>query len=409
MKTVDVRAYGAKGDGTTLDTVAIQRAIDSVDAGDTLVFSGGSFLTGTLALRSNITVEIREDAEICASRNLAHYRACGFHHNEMNQTVSLLYALNEENITVCGKGKIQLSGDAFMNFASYSLPDEIDRSTMTREYIEQTVVCARERPTQPIFFDSCRHIRLEGITVCNAPCWGITFSRCADLMLNDLSVDNHRRIPNNDGVHFSASRQIVVQNCTFLCGDDCIAATCITDWDGVCEDIEIRDCLLSSRSAALRFGHLSSHVRNVRVKNIKVLPSSRAVAVFAADGGRVENVEIENLDAETRIFAGTWWGKGEGFVLCAKRSSGEIANITLKNCHFTQENPSLITGENRNIRNVTLSGCTYTHKKGSTHPYYVGKLDLQPNIPWLEPAPFSAADALYIAENGCENLKIKGE
>ena len=146
MKTVDVRAYGAKGDGTTLDTVAIQRAIDSVDAGDTLVFSGGSFLTGTLALRSNITVEIREDAEICASRNLAHYRACGFHHNEMNQTVSLLYALNEENITVCGKGKIQLSGDAFMNFASYSLPDEIDRSTMTREYIEQTVVCARERP-----------------------------------------------------------------------------------------------------------------------------------------------------------------------------------------------------------------------------------------------------------------------
>lgn len=139
------------------------------------------------------------------------------------------------------------------------------------------------------------------------------------------------------------------------------------------------------------------------------VPRAGTLAVFAADGGRVENVEIENLEAETRIFAGTWWGKGEGFVLCAKRSSGEIANITLKNCHFTQENPSLIAGENRNIRNVTLSGCTYTHKKSSTHPYYVGKLDLQPNIPWLEPAPFSAADALYIAENGCENLKIKGE
>jgi polygalacturonase len=152
-----------------------------------------------------------------------------------------------------------------------------------------------------------------------------------------MYVDNHNRIANNDGVHFSASRNGVVRNCTFLCGDDCFAATCITNTQGVCENIEISDCLLSSRSAAIRFGHLASHVRNVRVKNVKVLPSNRAVIIFASDGGRVENVLIEDLVAQTHIHAGWWWGKGEGFVICADRSNGHISNITFKNCYLTEE------------------------------------------------------------------------
>ena len=147
-------------------------------------------------------------------------------------------------------------------------------------------------------------------------------------------------------------------------------------------------------------------MRNVHVKNIKVLPSSRAVIVFARDGGRVENILIEDLVAETRIHAGAWWGKGEGFVICACQSSGEISDITFRNCNFVQENPSIIAGENYNISNITLSNCTHTYKKGSTHPYYIGKLDLQPNIMELMEAPFKSEDSLYIIEDGCKNLSI---
>jgi polygalacturonase len=408
MSKIDVRSFGAVGDGVTLDTLAIQRAIDSLEKGDTLVFSDGSFVTGTLALKSDITILIEDNAEICGSRNFAHYRDCGFYHNEMIQTVSLIYALNCENITFCGKGKIQLSGDAFMKFNTYHhLPDEIDPATMTKDYTVQTVVAAKERPTQPIFFDSCKHVHMEGIFVCNAPCWGLVFSNCEDVTLEDLYVDNHARIPNNDGVHFSASKDIVVKNCTFLCGDDCIAATCITNWNGVCENIEITDCLLSSRSAAIRLGHLSSHVRNVRVNNVKILPSTRAIIIFAGDGGKVEHIEVENLTAETCIHTGDWWGKGEGFVLCAKNSNGEISDITFKNCSFIQENPSIIAGEAGNISNVTLLNCEHTYRKGNAHPYYIGKIDLQPNVPGLGDAPFQAEDQLYVTENGCRNLQVK--
>jgi hypothetical protein len=143
------------------------------------------------------------------------------------------------------------------------------------------------------------------------------------------------------------------------------------------------------------------------VNNVKILPSTRAIIIFAGDGGKVEHIEVENLTAETCIHTGDWWGKGEGFVLCAKNSNGAISDITFKNCSFVQENPSIIAGEAGNISNVTLSNCEHTYRRGNAHPYYVGKIDLQPNVPGLATAPFQAEDKIYITEDGCRNLQIK--
>ena len=408
MREQDARAFGARGDGVTLDTEALQAAIDALDAGDTLVLSGGVFVTGTLTLKSHMTLRIEADAELCASRNLAHYRDCGFYHNEMKRTVSLLYALDAEEICITGGGVIQLSGDAFMDFSKMGLPPEIDRTTLLPEHAVQTVVRVRRggRPTQPIFFNNCRDIRIDGVQIFNSPCWTLVFSNSEDITVENVYMDNHARIPNNDGIHCSASRNITVRNSTFLCGDDCFAATCITNWDGVCENIEISDCLMSSRSAAIRFGHLSSHVRHARVRNVKVIDSNRALIAFAKDGGRVEDITVENLVSETRIFAGYWWGKGEGFVLCTAGSDGVIDGITLKDCSFTEENPSIIAGEDARISRVTLENCHFAYRAVDTHPYYYGKLDLQPNIPQLEPAPFHVGDMLYVKEGACRDFKI---
>ena len=404
MSIVNVKDFGAHADGVHLDTEAIQSAINSAKAGDTVLFEDGIFVTGTLELKSDIMVKIAPDAEICASRNIKDYRDCGFYHIEMKETVSLFYALGCENITFEGGGKIQLSGDAFVNFDKF-LPREIDPATFTLEHEEQTVVSIKKRPTQPIFFNDCKNITFRNVRIMNSPCWTLVFSNSENVTIDSIYVDNHPRIPNNDGVHCSASKNITVKNSIFLCGDDCFAATCITNPDRVCENITISDCLMSSRSAAIRFGHLSGKVRNVTVNNVKILPSNRAIAIFAADGGYVKNIEISNVEAYTSTKSGGWWGKGEGFVICAANSTGEISDITIKNCKFTEENASLIVGENWNVSDISLYECKFKKTRGNANPYYDGKMDLQPNIPNLVEAPYRKGEVLYV--DGVKNITVR--
>lgn len=393
MNVIDPRVFGALADGTTLDTAALQRAIDAAPRGAAVRLSGGTFRSGTLELHSGSILEIAPDAVLEGSPDIADYRDCGFRHPEMGETLSLLYALGADDVEIRGGGTIRFNGSAFINHdIAPGLPKGFTPETAPPDIMAQTVCTMKKRPTQPVFFDGCRHIRVHDIKAVDSPCWTFTFSACDDIAFERVIVDNNLRIPNNDGIHVSASSRILVRDCDFSCGDDCFAATCITHPDGECRDIVVERCRMLSHSAAIRVGH--STARAI-FRDIQIEDSNRGLCVYADKyGGRISDIRFERVDASTRILAGEWWGKGEPFVVSGIGAKGEIDGVVFNECQFTGDNPCLVMGERGNVSRVSLERCSLRHETGPAPACCRGRIDLRPNVPVSE-APWRDGETLY--------------
>lgn len=227
----NIETYGAVGDGETMNTAAIQAAIDACSAagGGTVLFPKGVFLSGTLQLKGHITYQFARGAVLKGSGNMEDYRENGFYHNEFKKTVSFLWARDEQNIRLTGDGVIDLSAGLLAPDRSARwYGDGIDEAALTQEQKDECVFYPSQRPTQPIFFESCFDIAVDGIRVIDSPCWTITFSRCQRILVHHIVIDNSLIVSNSDGIHLSACKDAVISDSIFSCGDDCIAVTCIT-------------------------------------------------------------------------------------------------------------------------------------------------------------------------------------
>jgi polygalacturonase len=395
--TVDITTHGAVGDGKTLNTKAIQAAVDQCAAhgGGTIVVPAGTFLTGTVELKSNITLSLSPGAILRGSSNIDDYPPVPFRHNELGEVRSLLWAIGQPDLRITGSGVIDLNDAAFIDFSQYrSDPGMASGVDLDEAQRQETVAShARPRPTQPLFFRNCQRVRIDGVTIRNAPCWTITLAMCRDVKLSHLTIDNNLRTPNCDGIHCCACKDVIITDSLISAGDDCIALTCITDWDEVCENVVVANCIMTSRSAAIRIGHEASKVRNVNVSNIIVNDTNRGIAIFVHDRGWVENVRIDNALLQTRFIAGGWWGKGEPLVLCA-RGSGRIEGIAMSNVRAESENSILVVGQEMNIRDVKLRDWSFKLKYGRNRPLFKPLYELSPapnlaapdparQIPWL--------------------------
>lgn len=402
--TANILEYGAVADGQTLNTAAIQSAIDSLPDGGTVIVPPGVYLSGTIELKSNITLYLSAGAVLRGAPAMDAYREIGFYHNEMKETISFLYALSKENITICGEGTIDLNGHNFVDFDTLVPMGDVDLDTLTEKQREESVVMFKTRPNQPIFFHDCTRVRIKDITVLDAPCWTITFSDSKDVKITGISMRNHPRIPNDDGIHLSATQDVIISDCSLSCGDDCIAMTCITDWDGCTKNIIISDCVLSARSAAVRMGHLESKVENVQVHHCTITETNRGFAIFAADGGYVKNVIVSDCIIKTHMYAGGWWGKGEPAVICAANSSGQISAVSFRSVQAESENPFLVVGKDGNVEQVTISDLSIRVSKGENHALFPDFFELDPNGRVAKDESFSG----WLYSSGVNELQLSG-
>lgn len=388
MNGFNILDYGAcEG---KLCTKEIQAAFDAAcKRHGTVIVPAGTYLTGTLNMRGS-SLFLEKGARLLGSEKIEDYSDCGYAHNEMGKTLSLLYSMNSEDVLISGEGVIDLSGDAFYDLNDFYIPKS--RIPYTEEQIRECTTRHKGRPSQPIFFYNCVHVTVKDIRIVNSPCWTVTFVECSDVRVTDLTIDNNLSLPNSDGMHFCSCNNVLVRGCNISSGDDCVALSSITDWNKPCERVTISDCVFRSCSKAFSIGYMHSIVRDVTISNCVVYESNRAMSFMSCAGtGLVENVVVSNLRLDTRVRAGDWWGNGEPVCVMGtyhtlnyrdkvpeNRFPVNIRNILFQNLICSGENAIAVVGENGSVQNIRFENLSFELKDSANLPLKGRTVDLSP-------------------------------
>ncbi|MEI8288704.1 MAG: glycosyl hydrolase family 28 protein [Verrucomicrobiota bacterium] len=279
------RVFGAAGDGKTKDTVAIQRAIDAAaKAGGTVLLDRGVFLSGTLHLKSGVTLRIQKGATLLGSAEHADY--------QKNRWLALIEARDAHDIAITGGGIVDgqgelLAADVVRLMKAGKLRDAPD----SRRPSEQN------RP-QVIELVDCARVTVRDITVKNSACWVQTYINCVDLTLDRVTVRS-TAYWNNDGMDIMDCRRVAVTHCDVDSADDGI---CLKSGDPkrVCENVRIEDCAVRSSASALKFGTSSrGGFKHITVRGLRIRDTFRsAIAIESVDGAVIEDVDIADVQAK---------------------------------------------------------------------------------------------------------------
>lgn len=275
--------FGIHSDGTTLNTKSIQFAIDYISAkgGGRLVFYVGRYLTGSINLKSNVTIRLEEGAVLLGSLNPFDY--------DKKTWTALLFATDVENVAVTGKGIIDGQG----KYVARNVVDNIEKGLLVDAY-KYGRPSETNRPML-FYFRNCKNVDIRGVTFRNSASWNQTYDQCKNLTVDSVTVDNVDYW-NEDGVDIVDCEDVKVTNCYIDAADDGI---CLKSHDATkaCRNILISNNTIRSSANAIKFGTASrGGFVNVRILNNKVFDTYRsALALEAVDGGFLEDVEVNGL------------------------------------------------------------------------------------------------------------------
>jgi polygalacturonase len=299
--TLNVRDYGATGDGKTKDTLAIQQTIErcSVFGGGVVVVPAGDYLTGALVLRSGVTLRIEEGATLNGSQDMSEYplaqvRWEGHWVKGYNGFIS---ATDAEDVGIAGPGKI---------VGNPTLRGRVERATGLRY-------------PALIEFTNCKNVRVEDVNTQQFGMWSTHPVYCENVTFKNVTFKSGA-----DGIDVDSCKHTVIDGCTFETSDDSISLKSGRGAEGnligrVCEDTLITNCTLSdSGFACIGIGsETSAGVRNVRIEKCKFI-HARSHAIFIKSrvgrGAFVEDISATDLDVS---------GMGQGFLQITNLNTGK--------------------------------------------------------------------------------------
>ncbi|MBU1014083.1 MAG: glycoside hydrolase [Bacteroidetes bacterium] len=381
--------FGIESNGTTLNTNSIQAAIDYIHhkGGGRLMLYVGRYLTGTIHLKSNVTLHLEEGAILVGSTN-------PFDYEKIGSWQALIFAHDQENIAITGKGVIDGQGYKVANNILAMVHKGIIKDP-------QNLIYDRPRESirpQNIYFKGCKNVTIQGIILKDPGCWNQQYDQCKNLLIDGITVDS-KSYWNNDGVDIVDCDSVIVRNSYFDAADDGICLKSHSA-DFVCQNVYIYNNVVRTSANGIKFGTASrGGFKNIKIINNLVYDTYRSAITFAAvDGGFVEDIVVDSLRS---INTGNVIFLRIGERVAGKK--GRMNNISISNVYatvpatkadagYSYEGPvedlprnispaSIVGAEDVNITNVTLRNIEIHYPGGSDPNYAKLGLDELDKVP----------------------------
>jgi polygalacturonase len=326
MKNVTLEAYGGKADGKTDNSAFFKAAFEDIaqSGGGKLTLTSGTWCTGPIELLSSTTLELESDAVISfiPDPNLYTPVFTRWEGVECYAMHPCLFAHNQENVTVTGKGRIDGSGKVWWDLkaakkkAYQSGPKEsyeLALAKLNPGYEDQPGGGGgREiQFLRPCFveFNGCKNVVLEGVTLTNSPFWTVHPLYCDGVKIQNITIENPKDAPNTDGIDVDSCVNVDIIGCSVSVGDDGIAVKSGSGADGLrvnkpSENVTIKDCTVRWSHGGIVIGsETAAGIRHILAENCDLSGTDRGIRIKSrrGRGGDIFDITLKNLRMEDNL------------------------------------------------------------------------------------------------------------